>query len=937
MLEHRTAALAALGLGAVLQSVADPGTRVGFWLLLADLALTLAAVLLVGAVVAQQQRMQRASLSINPSAAQDATALVVARIALAVFAAVVFYAWASAERATEGNTERKDRRTDPALAVSLAATSYSAKLASLWQLLMPAQETTKEHTFASLAGLPATDIFAKRAEGSLRPVAMVSRSPAEPVGRTPPSDRSERVSEGVRPSKGPPVRPPRTPQMNKAIAQTFQDIRNRLSTWWSAPRNVHEREELAERFKGLSRQLFNTMATQEDPMELVSIITAADDSNPFKPLLIDVTETIQCDKTTDKNTQKTKAQYIFLKDTTKTNHTLQELIDAEEKEEEVDLETCTPTKRATIQKSYAPSGHMFIAQTWIASFDREADQSSLQQRTIENPWDTVQLNNKQWHPVAWIVHQGDNINRGHYSIYIRPPTSETDLATNDMIHINDTRVQQITGLKITLSDMSRLAYVLLCGDLAQYHRTWRLRLGVKGTPQGMQGGSNLCYFNAMMQMLMLTDVVPTNPNIYWVDIPKDVARVHSCPMRDPDMATIKVFDQDRYVGVKLDADKGYLFAVLDGHGGDPSTDPHGTSPVADYVAKALYEDKEYIKGSNPKQLQHFFKLLNEDLSAELGESAQRFGSVAIVAIVLKTGKITIASVGDCFALLVNEDERPLREKSDKYPALPYHRINAEHSVKNERERFNGLIYDDLQQKSGTPELRRSFEELLKSWKDAPENDKPGIFERFQGLIDENDQRFLTVDKDKRRRVRVGDEFTVTLQGKEPEQMQNDVNITRAFGDRAVKDENLYLNDVIKPIPDVYTLNGRPASVAMRAEGTPSVAKVSAPDTEWQVTHGYDDETNRGGADDIPKRDRGTRQFLILCSDGFTRPFNSFPFRPDRDVSERPTAAQLWERLSRYKEGERCPGKEVTIGDHSVYQNDDDTAIFIDLGAIMRGP
>jgi serine/threonine protein phosphatase PrpC len=913
MLEHRTAALAALGLGAVLQSVADPGTRVGFWLLLADLALTLAAVLLVGAVVAQQQqRMQRASLSINPSAAQDATALIVARIALAVFAAVVFYAWASAERATEGNTEgnteRKDRRTDPALAVSLAATSYSVKLASLWQLLMPAQETTKEHTFASLAGLPATDIFAKRAEGSLRPAAMLSRSSAEPVGRTPPSARSER-----RPSKG----PPRTPEMNKAIARTFQDIRNRLSTWWSAPRNDQERGELAKRFNGLSIQLFKKMATQEDPMELVSIITTADDSNPFKPLLIDVTETIQCDKTTDKNTQKTKAQYIFLKDTTKTNHTLQELIDAEEKEEEVDLETCTPTKRATIQKSYAPSGHMFIAQTWIASFDREADQSSLQQRTIKNPWDTVQLNNKQWHPVAWIVHQGDNINSGHYSIYIRPPTSETDLATNDMIHINDTEVQQITGLEITLSVMSRLAYVLLCGDLAQYHRTWRLRLGVKGTPRGMQGGGNLCYFNAMMQMLMLTDVVPTNPNIYWVDIPKGVARVHSCPMRDPNEKR-KVFDQDRYVGVKLDADKGYLFAVLDGHGGDPLTDSHGTSPVADYVAQALYNDKEKIKDFTPEELQNYFERLNEDLSAELGESAQRFGSVAIVAIVLNTGKITIASVGDCFALLVNADELPLREHRPHGPELPYHRINAEHSVKNERERFNRLIYDDLQQKSGTPELRRSFEELLKSWEDAPEIDKPGIFEQFQGLIDKNDQRFLTVDKDKRRRVRVGDEFTVTLQGKEPEQMQNDVNITRAFGDRAVKAETLYLNEVIQPIPDVYTLN--------------------APDTEWQVTHGYDAETNRGGADDIPERDRGTRQFLILCSDGFARPHNSFPFRPDSaGVLGRPTAAQLWERLSLYKEGERCPGTDVTIGDHSEDQNDDDTAIFIDLEAIMRGP
>jgi serine/threonine protein phosphatase PrpC len=861
MLEHRTAALAALGLGAVLQSVADPGTRVGFWLLLADLALTLAAVLLVGAVVAQQQRMQRASLSINPSAAQDATALVVARIALAVFAAVVFYAWASAERATEGNTERKDRRTDPALAVSLAATSYSAKLASLWQLLMPAQETTKEHTFASLAGLPATDIFAKRAEGSLRPAAMLSRSSAETVGRTSPSARSER-----RPSKG----PPRTPEMNKAIAQTFQDIRNRLSTWWSAPRNDQERGELAKRFNELSIQLFKKMATQEDPMELVSIITTADDSNPFKPLLIDVTETIQCEKTTDKNTQNTKAQYIFLKDTTKTNPTLKELIDAEEKEEEVDLETCTPTKRATIQKSYAPSGHMFIAQTWIASFDREAGQSSLQQRTIKNPWDAVQLNGKPWHPVAWIVHQGSSMKSGHYSIYIRPPTSETDLADH-MFLINDTEVEPITGLKINLSDMSRLAYVLLCGDLAQYHRTWRLRLGVKGTPQGMQGGGNLCYFNAMMQMLMLTDVVPTN--IYWVDIPKDVARVHSCPMRDPDMATIKVFDQDRYVGVKLDADKGYLFAVLDGHGGDPSTDPHGTSPVADYVAKALYEDKEYIKGSNPKQLQHFFKLLNEDLSAELGESAQRFGSVAIVAIVLKTGKITIASVGDCFALLVNEDERPLREKSDKYPALPYHRINAEHSVVNERKRFESLIKGDLSQTS------------------------------------EESSKFVIKKEDQRR----GTYWKVYAQdGAEMEP-------TRSFGDLSKETEKLYLNDVIKPRPDVYTLN--------------------APDTEWQVTHGYGDEetTERGGADEIPQRNGAARQFLILCSDGFTRPFNPFPFRPDSDVSKRPTAAQLWERLSRYKEGERCPGKEVTIGDHSVYQNDDDTAIFIDLDAIMRGP
>jgi serine/threonine protein phosphatase PrpC len=910
MLEHRTAALAALGLGAVLQSVADPGTRVGFWLLLADLALTLAAVLLVGAVVAQQQRMQRASLSINPSAAQDATALIVARIALAVFAAVVFYAWASAERATEGNTEgnteRKDRRTDPALAVSLAATSYSAKLASLWQLLMPAQETTKEHTFASLAGLPATDIFAKRAEGSLRPAAMLSRSSAEPVGRTPPSARSER-----RPSKGPPVQPPRTDEENEKIARTFQDIRNRLSTWWSAPRNDQERGELAKRFNELSKQLFKKLATQEDPMELVSIITTADDSNPFKPLLIDVTETRQCEKTTDKNTQNTKAQYIFLKDTTKTNPTLQELIDAEEKEEEVDLETCTPTKRATIQKSYAPSGHMFIAQTWIASFDREAEQSSLQQRTIKNPWGTVQLNGKPWHPVAWIVHQGDNINRGHYSIYIRPPTSEKKLATNDMIRINDTEVEPIaTDLEIHLSGMSRLAYVLLCGDLAQYHRTWRLRLGVKGTPQGMQGGYNLCYFNAMMQMLMLTDVVP---NIYWVDIPKDVARVHSCPMRDPEMATIKVFDQDRYVGVKLDGEEGYLFAVLDGHGGDPLTDSHGTSPVADYVAQALYNDKEKIKDFTPKQLQDYFLGLNANLSTKLGESAQRFGSVAIVAIVLKTGKITIASVGDCFALLVNADERPRRKKDPERTTDKEHRthlINAEHSVPNERKRFDNLIWNYILNNEKDPTTRETANDLLNSLKTAV--DKTVINEQIFKLIDEKSQRFLTDDD----LVWVGDQYMASLPGGKLGWLHSFTNMTRAFGDRAVKAETLYLNEVIQPIPDVYTLN--------------------APDTEWQVTHGYDDETNRGDADEIPKRDRGTRQFLILCSDGFTRPFNSFPFRPDRDDSERPTAAQLWERLSRYKEGERCPGKEVTIGEHTLNQNDDDTAIFIDLGAIITG-
>lgn len=173
---------------------------------------------------------------------------------------------------------------------------------------------------------------------------------------------------------------------------------------------------------------------------------------------------------------------------------------------------------ATETRTLKPQGHMLILQTWRV---KSADSNKLIERTIEMPWNEVTFDSSKWYPVAWIRHDGSSMKSGHYSIYIRPakrivtsgPAPGVTTMMDDKVwQINDDRVTVSTSTDlIEQGTDSRLAYVLLCNDIVKYAETLKKRLGTQTIPQGFRGVSNLCYFNSIMQMLMLTDVMDSEP------------------------------------------------------------------------------------------------------------------------------------------------------------------------------------------------------------------------------------------------------------------------------------------------------------------------------------------------------------------------------------------------------------------------------------------